>query len=46
VREVEDARSSADATDSESTLDDHIKTLERLAPQAGFQPPNWPMLVL
>jgi DNA polymerase III delta prime subunit len=35
VREVEEARSSADATDSESTLDDHIKTLERLAPQAG-----------
>ena len=35
VREVEEVRSSADATDSESTLDDHIKTLERLAPQAG-----------
>lgn len=35
VREVEEAKSSADATDSESTLDDHIKTLERLAPQAG-----------
>ena len=26
IREVEEARSSADATDSESTLDDHIKT--------------------
>ncbi len=35
VREIEEAGSTADGTDSESTLSDHIKMLERLAPQAG-----------
>jgi hypothetical protein len=38
ARGIEEARSSADASDSESTLDDHIKTLQRLAPQADIPP--------
>jgi hypothetical protein len=35
AREVEQARSNADTIDSESTLEDQIKTLKRLAPKAG-----------
>ena len=39
VREVDDAMSNAAAIDSESTLEDHIKTLQRLAPSAGVPEP-------
>jgi DNA polymerase III delta prime subunit len=39
VREVDDAMSNAAAIDSESTLEDHIKSLQRLAPGAGVPKP-------
>ena len=36
VRSVDDARENAASIDSESTLTDHIKAYERLAPRAGI----------
>lgn len=38
VRGIDDAREDAASIDSESTLADHIKAFERLAPRAGIPP--------
>lgn len=39
-REIDEVEGSIDHIDSESTLEDHAKTLEKLAPRAGVPPEN------